>query len=89
MLSIDALWQEVCSCACCTFRPQACADGCSSRAEMSLVWMQAGFTDVTHLEGGLNQWRYDGYPVMRNNRVYRQEPKRFAKGPASKKRTQM
>lgn len=63
-----------------------CSHSC---AEMSLVWMQAGFTDVTHLEGGLNQWRYDGYPVMRNNRVYRQEPKRFAKSGASKKRTQM
>lgn len=25
--------------------------------------LQAGFTNVLHLEGGLSQWRYDGYPV--------------------------
>ena len=42
--------------------------------DLPFAWMQAGFKDIGHLEGGLNQWRYDGYPVMRNNRVYRQEP---------------
>ena len=25
--------------------------------------MRAGFTDVVHLEGGLAQWRHDGYPM--------------------------
>lgn len=25
--------------------------------------MRAGFTDVVHLEGGLGDWRYNGYPM--------------------------
>ncbi len=25
--------------------------------------LQAGFTNVLHLEGGINQWRHDGCPV--------------------------
>ncbi len=24
---------------------------------------QEGFKDVVHLEGGLSQWRHDGYPI--------------------------
>ena len=27
------------------------------------VLLQAGFTNVLHLEGGINQWRHDGFPV--------------------------
>ena len=28
-----------------------------------VVLLQAGFTNVLHLEGGINQWRHDGFPV--------------------------
>ncbi len=43
---------------------------------LNLGPLQAGFTDVTHLEGGLNQWRYDGLPTIRSDgQVYRQERK--------------
>ena len=28
-----------------------------------LFFVQAGFKDVVHLEGGLSQWRHDKYPI--------------------------
>ncbi|KAK9866052.1 hypothetical protein WJX84_002343 [Apatococcus fuscideae] len=41
---------------------------------------RAGFTNLSHLEGGLNQWRHDGYPTIRSDgEVYRAEPKRISR----------
>lgn len=43
---------------------RSCAQVNAAIGEASIVnGMQAGFKDVVHLEGGLSQWRHDGFPV--------------------------
>ena len=33
---------------------------CSSLRWASLLSLQAGFTNIVHLEGGISRWRYEG-----------------------------